>query len=227
MNYLAAYNLKIGLLINFPASEVQRSYSNMKLFAIAVLALLSLFSSAQAQLKDEALTPLFQALSERKWDVAHTLANDILLKHDTEQTNAVAFTRYIALYTGAAMVADGKLTYDQFTPYAHQFVGKALIMAAHPTTADTSVQLALNTTVLKRVNDVSTAYVACTSEKRDQIYSYEMLKFATDFDHTQYEGQKTRTAGYLSAVILNPEKQTNWIMQLELDKATIHLWQNK
>jgi len=198
----------------------------MRLLSIAVLLLTGMFSSAQAQLKDEALTPVFKALGEKQWEVAHKLANDILLKHDTEQTNPVAFTRYIALYTGAAMVADGKLTYEQFTPYAQQFVGKALIMAAHPTTADTTVKLALNTTVLKRVNDVSTAYVACTNDTRDKIYSYELLKFATDFDQTQYEGQKTRTAGYLEAIVLNPEKQTNWIMQLTLDKATIHLWKN-
>jgi hypothetical protein len=196
-------------------------------FAIAtILSLIGLLvtSPAQAQLKDEALAPLFQALSERNWESAHKIANDILLKHDTEQSNPVAFTRYIALYTGAAMVADGKLTYEQFAPYAQQFVGKALIMAAHPTTADTGITLALNTTMLRRVKDVSTAYVACTNEKHDQIYSYETLKFALDFDHAQYDGQKTRTAGYLEAVVLNPEKKTNWIMQLTLDNATIHLW---
>ncbi len=198
----------------------------MRFIAITALALLGLFSPAQAQLKNEAVAPMFKALGEQKWDVAHKLANEILLKHDTEQTNSVAFTRYIALYTGAAMVAEGKLTYEQFTPYAQKFVGKPLIMAAHPTTADTAVGLALNTTVIKRVDSVSTAYVACTNDKRDQIYSYEMLKFAADFDHTQFEGQKTRTAGYLTSVVLNPEKKTNWIMQLALDGATIHIWKD-
>lgn len=195
----------------------------MKFALATVIALLSIFSSAQAQLKDEQLTPLFSVLAEKNWSEAHKMANDILLKHDTEQSSPAAYVRYIALYTGAAMVAEGKLTYEQFTPYAQQFIGKVMVMAAHPTVVDSANTLALNATVLKPANGQLTAYVACTSDKKDQIYSYELFKFGPKYEHAKYDGRTTRTAGVLEAVVLNPDKKTDWIMQLTFDKAQLYL----
>ena len=201
----------------------------MKAIVAVILAILSLASSASAQkqpLHDSTLVPIFQGLEARDWEKVHKLANEILAKHDADLSNAVAFTRYAALHSGAALVAEGKMTFEVFEPYAKQFVNKSLITAAHPTSTDTSIKLAINTNKLTTLKDGTVAsFVTVTDAERKKIYSQEIVTYSSKFDVTPFHGKNTFTGGYLKSIEINPEKKTNWIMRLTIENANIQIWQ--
>lgn len=200
----------------------------MKKVIALFLLIVGIAASATAQVKplqDTELAPIFQMIEAKEWEKVNDRCNALLEKHDGENSNATAFTRYAALYSAAAMVAEGKTTFEAFEKYTKKFVNKAVITASHPTSTDTTVKLAINTVKLTRLKDSTIAsFVTVTDAERKKIYSQEIVTYNGKFDIEQFNNQRTFTGGYIKAIEVNPEKKTNWIMRLTIDNANIQIW---
>lgn len=188
---------------------------------IVLLVLLALgLGSLKAQINGNDALPLFQQLQQKDYKEAHKTATALLQNFGEDSSFIMGIVRYGFLYSGAALIADEKLKYDDLRPYAAQLEGKLIVMPGHPTTADTS-QLLWNTNVLHATENGFEAKTTSTNEGGTSIYFWETFYFDNDLDLSRLEGRNTQCGGTLRSIEFNPNESLIWIMRLEIEDAFI------
>ena len=190
--------------------------------ALPVLLLILSYSMAYSQISREDITPLFKHLGTQSYEDAYKLSNELLEKFGTDTTYMMGVVRYAFLFSGAALISNGELEYDDVETDVNSsdLKGKFIAMAGHPTTTDTT-QMAFNTNMLRILNGKAISSTTATNEDATSIYAFEHFEFTDSIDVDQYHGKNTRCSGILDTIQFNPNKSTIWIMRLSIKEAQI------
>jgi hypothetical protein len=191
--------------------------------------LLTIFASTSVhsqELTREELQPLFGALGMESWSDAFKISNELIAKYPDDSTDDLrSLVNYASITAAAGLVAEQKMTYPQLKKHMVQFIGRRLVMAAHPTVIDTGdFNTGNNANVLRKTDTGVVGFVCHTNKQGSNILSFEHYVFADVSDPETYRGTSTRWSGILDAVEYNPVGDVIWVTRLHLKNAHLHVW---
>lgn len=173
------------------------------------------------QITPEKLKPLFTSLSEEKFEEAHKISKELLGEIGNGDSPIIGNVRYMNLFSGAVLVAEGKIKCKELKSIAEGFQGKMMMMAGHPTTIDTTQNI-FKYNVLKREGGKIISTTKASNRDNSIVYIYENFKYDYDFDLAEYDHKDTRCRGTLKEVQFNKKKSKDWIIKIYLENAKIH-----
>ncbi len=189
---------------------------------VSLLLLLSISPSLSAQIAREEMLPLFTQLEEKDYKEAHKTAKAILIRFKNDSSFLMGIVRYGYLYSGAALIADRKLSYEEFRPSALALEGKLIQMPAHPTSTDTS-RVIWNVNVLSNTESGGFGKTTTTNETGTSIYAFEEFLFPRPLKLELLNNRITSCGGVLKKIEFNPTESTIWIMKLYVEDAILEV----
>jgi len=177
-----------------------------------------------AQISRADVLPLFTQLEEKDYKDAHKTALDLLSRFEQDSSYIMGIVRYGFLYSGAALIADGKMDYDELKVHSSKLEGKLIRMAAHPSSADTS-RLQNNTNVFYPSKAGTECRTTSTNEAGTSIYFFENFHFDNALEVERLNGKITRCGGVLDKIEFNPNGSKIWIMRLHISNADLQVLQ--
>ncbi len=149
-------------------------------------------------------------LQNEDWSEAFK-TSELLLKNAPQDTSEFkAITVYINIFSGAGMVADGKMTQEELQSKIMQFEGQKIIMAAHPVKKENSS--ALNTTALTP----TAAFTNAANLKGFNILCFEKTYFKEEINVADFTDVMVRCGGVLDKIEFNSNESKLWIARLTL-----------
>ena len=183
---------------------------------------------AQAQLTYEQVRPLFQHLQNGEHQSAWALSDSLIETamadgDDADDMPLIGIVRYSRLYSGAHLVAESELTYDDLRPAAKKLEGSFILMPGHPTRVDSTGEehLAFNMNTISVQGDSIVVSTTTSNEEGTVIYSFEYVHLADDIEVAELDGLDTRCGGTLARVEFNPNESLIWIMRIIVEEGRI------
>ena len=183
---------------------------------------------AHAQLSYEQVRPLFQHLQKGEyqsaWEYSDSLIDMAMADgDDSDDMPLIGIVRYSRLFSGAHLVAERELTYDDLRPVAKELEGSFILMPGHPTRVDSGSdsQLAFNTNVVNVEEDSIVVSTTTSNEEGTVIYSFEYVQLDDDADVAHLDGRNTRCGGILKSVEFSPTESLIWIMRIVVEEGRI------
>lgn len=199
----------------------------MKL-CLSLAFLLLAVSVAQAQIEYEQVKPLFGHLEAEDYEAAWSLSGRLITEAMSDGTDEddfplIGIVRYARLFSGARLIGDETLTYDDVRPVAKELEGGFVMMPGHPTRVDSTgeADLAFNTNTITVENDSIVVSTTTSNDDRTIIYTFEYVHLDSDSDVAELDGSNTRCGGRLARVEFNPNESLIWIMRLIIEDGAI------
>ncbi|MBI1289137.1 MAG: hypothetical protein GC178_16345 [Flavobacteriales bacterium] len=173
-----------------------------------------------AQITRNDVLPLFAKLGAEDFKGAQQLSAELLKEFKKDTTSLVGIVRYAYLYSSAALVSKGEMSYKELKSRSKAVRGKFLLMPGHPATTDT-VKLKYDSNELKMQGDQAKCSVITPNSNQSSIYFFEYYDLVPGTDIHQFDGKDTRIGGTLDSIEFNPNGSTIWIMRLHFKDAIL------
>lgn len=192
----------------------------MKWISVVIILIANL-NFLSGQITPEDVKPLFESLGKEQFEEANKISRELLGRFENIESPIIGVLRYANLFSGAVLVAEGKMKHKELKIITQGLKGKTLMMAAHPTTTDTT-QDVFKYNVLKREEGKIISTTKASNSDNSIVYIFEHFEFDNEFEIGEYDNKDTRCRGVLKKVQLNRKKSKNWIVKIYLEDAEIH-----
>ncbi|MFC7773571.1 hypothetical protein ACFQY1_06800 [Flavobacterium sp. GCM10027622] len=144
-------------------------------------------------------------------------SNEILDKTLDDSSDLRGIVSYMNLYALAGMVTIDQMNYDDFVKHSKKFIGKRLVMPAHPCVS--SEEKASNSIQFSEEDGKQKASVITFNKKRVSILFFEYFYFSEKLNPQDYIGKNVRSGGILEKIETNPNKSKIWIARLRMKES--------
>jgi hypothetical protein len=176
------------------------------------------------EITDKQWQDLFIALGKENWDTAFDLSTKYLKQiKDNDEAKSVGNLRYMALYSAAGKVFEGKMSYDKLEEFVKGFVGKKLIFPYR--------QIAVNRKGFNFISPSSEAknkaMVTASNQAGTTILAFEYLEFKDNFDFVKHDGEEIAIGGIAKSIVPNPNKSNLVILRIYISDGYVILREQK
>lgn len=99
---------------------------------LIVLCLSCIFFLAQTQVTRSGFKSLIPSIEKEDWKYVFKRSGALLEANPTDSSEIHAMMVYIRLFSGAGLVSEHKLSYKKLEEAVRSFIGRHVLMAAHP-----------------------------------------------------------------------------------------------
>ncbi len=191
----------------------------MKNIFLIILLYIS-FNCSSQQIQRNDMLPMYKLLSAKNWDSAFIAANDILKRFPDDSSDFKANVNYAVILSAAGMVANNKMTYPELRETLRPFLGKYIMMPAHPTTTDTLTTSSGITILGENKSGIKGTTITQSADKKT-VLCFENFEFSDPIIISDYDKVRTRCGGKLAIVEINPYMDNIWILRLRITDAII------
>ena len=131
-----------------------------------------------------------------------------------------ANVNYAVILSAAGMVANNKMTYPELRETLRPFLGKYIMMPAHPTTTDTLTTSSGITILGENKSGIKGTTITQSADKKT-VLCFENFEFSDPIIISDYDKVRTRCGGKLAIVEINPYMDNIWILRLRITDAII------
>ncbi|MCL9805069.1 hypothetical protein NAT51_06040 [Flavobacterium amniphilum] len=146
-------------------------------------------------------------------------SNEILSKTVDDSSDLRGIVSYMNLYASAGMVTVDQMSYEDFVKHSDRFVGKRLVMAAHPCVS--SEDMASNSIKFVEDDGKQRAMVITNNKQKVNILFFEYFSFSEKQNPEDYIGKNVRSGGILEKIEVNPNKSKIWIARLHMKDSFV------
>lgn len=184
--------------------------------------MMSISASLMAQISRQDVLPLLSQLEAKDYKDAHKTASELITKFNQDSSYIMGIVRYGFLYSGAALISDGKMKYEDLQVHAAKLEGQLIRMAVHPSSIDTA-NAVWNSNVFYNTETGTHCKTVSTNEDGTSIYFFEDFQFDMLLEPAKLNGKLTRCGGLLDKIEFNPNGSTIWIMRLHISNADLQV----
>ena len=124
----------------------------MKITLTILFIITGLATSYGQTVSDEDFHKVISYLKKEDWKSAFQKTSEILKLSSGDTSELKAVMLYMNIYSAAALVAEGKMSYKELTKNIKRFEGQKIVMAAHPVSA--SEERTINQTYLSSTDTI-------------------------------------------------------------------------
>lgn len=185
------------------------------LFTLVCIAMVSLCKAQSITYEDfKSLIPFLQ---KEDWQSAYNASSKLLEENEVDNDDPRAIVLYINILSGAGLVAQGKLTYEQLEAKILPYQGQHILMASHPLSI--KGEDTMNKTFFSETDSTFEAFTTSTNKGGTNILCFEKFYFDEKVLTNQYKNSMVRCGGKLEKIEFNPNKSTIWILRLTIKDA--------
>lgn len=143
--------------------------------------------------------------------------SELLNATENDSSDLHGIVNYMNIFSAAGMVALDQMSHADFLKHAKKYIGKRLVMAAHPC-IDSAAQ-GFNSLKLITANGQLEGMTISANNKKTNIFCFEYFKYAHPINPVELIGKNVRCGGTLESVEVNPNNSKIWISRLHLSNA--------
>jgi len=176
------------------------------------------------EITDKQWQDLFSALQTENWNTAFDLSTKYLKQlKDDDEAKSIGNLRYMALYSAAGKVFDGKMSFDRLEEFVKGFVGKKIVFPRR----QISVKCKGFNFLCPSKETKNKAMVTAMNQAGTTILAFEYLQFKENFDFAKYDGKEVAVGGVAKSIIPNPNKTNIVILRIYISDGYVILPEQK
>ena len=176
------------------------------------------------EITDKQWQDLFSALQTENWDTAFDLSTKFIKQlKDDDEAKSIGNLRYMALYSAAGKVFEGKMSFDKLEEFVKGFIGKKLVFPRR----QVSVKCKGFNFVCPSKETKNKAMVTAMNQAGTTILAFEYLQFKEDFDFSKYNEKTIAVGGVAKSIVPNPNKTNIVILRIYISDGYVILSEQK
>lgn len=156
-------------------------------------------------------------LQKEDFKGAFDKTNQLLSATDDDSSDLRGIVTYMNIFAAAGMVTLDQMTHADFLKHANRYLGKRLVMSAHP--CIDSLSKGYNSLSFVTVDGQLQGMTIASNSKKTDILCFEYFKYAKPIDPAKFIGKNVRCGGTLESVEINPNNSKIWISRLHISNA--------